>query len=228
MSDGVKHGVKRDVKPGAKPDGTPFLSRWSRRKAEAKDAAQEGVVEAQQPPSKSSTGAVTGAKVPETPHPEPTLPDESEHPQALPSIDTLTHEADFSPFMAKDVDPGLRNLAMKKLFADPHYQFGQMDKLDIYIDDYSRPDPIPLEMLRQMNQAKSLFLFDDDAKDAPQPADAPAGQAEGAVEVKAGKDEGTHGGAPAADRIERADAHEEDAPEENVGLAGKADAGKAR
>ena len=30
---------------------------------------------------------------------------------------------------------------MKKLFADPHYNV--MDGLDVYIDDYSKPDPIP-------------------------------------------------------------------------------------
>jgi hypothetical protein len=68
----------------------------------------------------------------------------------------------------------LRNQAMKKLFSNPHYQFAQMDKLDIYIDDYSQPDPIPMEMLRQMNQAKALFLFEDDEdeeKDASQVVD---------------------------------------------------------
>jgi hypothetical protein len=49
---------------------------------------------------------------------------------------------------------------MKKLFADPH--FNVMDRLDIYIDDYSQPDPLPLAMLRQMTSAKTLNLFDDE------------------------------------------------------------------
>ena len=31
---------------------------------------------------------------------------------------------------------------MKKLFSDPH--FNVMDGLDTYIDDYGKPDPIPL------------------------------------------------------------------------------------
>jgi hypothetical protein len=31
--------------------------------------------------------------------------------------------------------------------------------LDIYIDDYSKADPIPLEMLKSMNQSKMLGLF---------------------------------------------------------------------
>jgi hypothetical protein len=34
-----------------------------------------------------------------------------------------------------------------------------MDRLDIYIDDYSIPDPIPMEMLKRMVQSESLGLF---------------------------------------------------------------------
>ena len=143
-----------------KPADASFLSRWSRRKIEAKS---EVATEAET--AKSSLGAVPGTKVPETPHPEGTLPVEPKAKQELPDIDTLTHEGDFLPFMAKDVDPGLRNQAMKKLFADPHYQFAQMDKLDIYIDDYSIENPIPMDILRKMNQAKSLGLFDDEEED---------------------------------------------------------------
>jgi hypothetical protein len=62
--------------------------------------------------------------------------------------------------MSSDVGPEVRNAAMKKLFADPH--FNVMDGLDIYIDDYSLSDPIPESMLRQMASAKFLKLFDDD------------------------------------------------------------------
>ena len=49
---------------------------------------------------------------------------------------------------------------MKKLFADPH--FNVMDRLDTYIDDYGKPDPIPPAMLRQLASAKFLKLFDDE------------------------------------------------------------------
>ncbi len=140
------------------PDAS-FLSRWSRRKVEAKnEPAPDNTL------PKSSTGAPAGAKMPETPLPERTSSDDSQSKAELPSIDTLTHEADFSPFMAQGTDPALRNQAMKKLFTDPHYQFEQMDKLDIYLDDYSKPDPIPPDMLRRMNQAWSLGLFDDEEK----------------------------------------------------------------
>jgi hypothetical protein len=64
--------------------------------------------------------------------------------------------------MARDVAPDVRNAAMKKLFTDPHYNV--MDQLDIYIDDYSKPDPLPQAMLRQMVGAQFLNLFENEAK----------------------------------------------------------------
>lgn len=154
-----------------KPAEDSFLSRWSRRKSEAN--TELPLTNLSSGPE-SSTDAAAGTKMPETPHLEPTLPAESQPKEALPSIDSLTHDADYSPFMAREVDPVLRNQAMRKLFTDPHYQFEQMDKLDIYIDDYSKPDPIPLDMLRKMNQAARLGLFDDEQEQSPSADEATA------------------------------------------------------
>ncbi len=74
--------------------------------------------------------------------------------------------------MAPGVDAQVKNAAMKKLFADPH--FNVMDGLDTYIDDYGRADPIPKAMLRQMVQARMLGLLDDELEEQPLPADAVA------------------------------------------------------
>jgi hypothetical protein len=52
----------------------------------------------------------------------------------------------------------MRNQAMKKLFTNPHYNV--MDGLDIYIDDYGKPDPLPEGWLQLMNQSKTLRLFE--------------------------------------------------------------------
>ena len=93
-------------------------------------------------------------------------------------VHQLTAESDFSPFVAKNVSPEVRNTAMKKLFTDPHYNV--MDRLDIYIDDYSQPDPIPESMLRQMVSAKFLNLIK-----AEEEAEAAAEKA--ALEAKTGK-----------------------------------------
>jgi hypothetical protein len=65
--------------------------------------------------------------------------------------------------VGREVDPSVRNAALHKLFSDP--VFNVMDGLDIYIDDYGKPDPLPRSMLRQMVQSRSLGLFDDEDRD---------------------------------------------------------------
>ena len=97
----------------------------------------------------------SSAEPPELSKPTPAL--------SLDDVKLLTENSDFKPFMARDVTSDVRNAAMKKLFTDPHYNI--MDGLDIYIDDYSKPDPIPEAMLRAMTSSKFLKLFDDEDKD---------------------------------------------------------------
>ena len=92
-------------------------------------------------------------------------------PPTLADAESLTPDSDFTRFVRPDVDPAVKNEAMKKLFADPH--FNVMDGLDIYIDDYSKADPLPPSMLRQLASAKFLKLFDE-AEENPQPAGSPA------------------------------------------------------
>lgn len=132
-----------------------FLSRWSRRKVEVREgrAPEEAAPNAAGPapahvPAVKPLVTATPTVAPEVP--APTLADAQQ----------LTPESDFSGFMARGVTPDVKNAAMKKLFADPH--FNVMDRMDIYIDDYSQPDPLPLAMLRQMASAKTLNLFDDE------------------------------------------------------------------
>lgn len=81
-------------------------------------------------------------------------------PAALPSLESLAFESDYSMFMGRDVDPKLRVSALKKLFTDPH--FNRMDGLDVYIDDYGKPDPVPRAMMRKLNQSRLLGLFEED------------------------------------------------------------------
>jgi Protein of unknown function (DUF3306) len=154
-----------------------FLGRWARRKTDALQGKPLDEPKALIPPV--NTGVVpfasagveasglmevgpvstplhgnAGADPADTSQP-PTKPVLS-----LEDVKLLTKDSDFKPFMSSDVGPEVRNAAMKKLFADPH--FNVMDGLDIYIDDYSLSDPIPESMLRQMASAKFLKLFDDD------------------------------------------------------------------
>ena len=82
-------------------------------------------------------------------------------------MQALTPDSSFAAYVQPGVDASVRNAAMKKLFTDPHYNV--MDGLDTYIEDYGIPDPIPMAMLRQMNQSKFLGLFaKEEAEEAEQ------------------------------------------------------------
>ncbi len=142
-----------------------FLGRWSRRKV---DALQGKPLAEPPAPAPAPVVAAPLTVPPGQATPAPVPATDAAEPEKLPSLEDvklLTSASDFKPFMAGNVAPAVRNAAMKKLFADPHFNI--MDGLDIYIDDYSKPDPIPEAMLRQMNGSKFLNLFaDEEAADA--------------------------------------------------------------
>ncbi|MBW8720835.1 MAG: DUF3306 domain-containing protein, partial [Polaromonas sp.] len=130
--------------------------RWSRRKVDvAKGKPLEEPVAATSPAADAKVPAPQSQAQQEALEPPP-----EKEPLTLADAKLLTRDSDFKPFMAGDVTPDVRNAAMKQLFADPH--FNVMDGLDTYIDDYSKSDPIPESMLRQMTSAKFLNLFDDE------------------------------------------------------------------
>ena len=137
-----------------------FLSRWSRRKVDVRegrplDEPKPGLEAASGKPAPMAAQLAvpeSAASQEATPVPSPTLVDAQQ----------LTPESDFKGFMARGVAPEVKNAAMKKLFADPH--FNVMDRMDVYIDDYGLPDPLPMAMLRQMTSAKTLNLFDDETE----------------------------------------------------------------
>jgi len=148
-----------------------FLSRWARRKAEARGGAP--TTEAEPAPSvpadRGEPPLPTAPAVPVSTAPplESTASPAVTPEPPLPTLDDvarLTKDSDFSPYVARNVDASVRNAAMKKLFSDPH--FNVKDGLDTYIDDYGKPNPIPLSMLRRMNQAAVLGLFDEEAEEA--------------------------------------------------------------
>jgi hypothetical protein len=137
----------------------PFLARWSRRKVAARrgEALPEPAPPATPP---AAEAAPTAAAAPG----EPSL--------ELPSLETLKGlESDYKAFMQPGIDPSTRTAALKKLFGDPH--FNTMDRLDVYIDDYSIPDPIPAAMLKTLSAARTLGLFDDEEKKQPEGEAAP-------------------------------------------------------
>jgi hypothetical protein len=119
-------------KPDAPPAGTDqenFASRWSRLKQEAKASPP-------QPPA--GPAADPGAPAPD-----------------LPTIDKLTIDSDYRAFFHPKVGEDVRRAALKKLFSDP--RFNIMDGLDVYIDDYSKTEPIPPEMMAGLRQAQNIL-----------------------------------------------------------------------
>lgn len=149
-----------------------FLGRWSRRKQDVREgrppeekqpAPQALPVPPHALPAEATLPADTVSQA--TPEAETVAP-----PPTLEEAQALHPQSDFKRFVAVDVDPQVRNAAMKKLFADPH--FNVMDGLDIYIDDYSKPDPLPQSMLRKMASAQFLNLVEpqEQASTAPAPS----------------------------------------------------------
>jgi hypothetical protein len=124
-------------------DREPFLDRWSRLKTKEREAAQE-------PPA--------AAPVPAPVKAEEALP--------LPNIEDLKPDSDFRPFMNASVDPATRRDALKKLFADAH--FNTPDPFEPFSGDLRVAESISPELLKTLNQAKKL-LFEEAEKTAAQP-----------------------------------------------------------
>ncbi len=143
-------------------DETPagFFSRWSRRKAEVRQGLAldggEKIAATRQNQNSQKTFETTASDATLA----KTDSSEQKAPPTLSDVQSLTKDSDFTQFMSSEVAPEVKNAAMKKLFADPH--FNVMDRMDVYIDDYGQPDPIPQAMLRQMVSAKFLNLFQED------------------------------------------------------------------
>ena len=147
-----------------------FLGRWSRRKVQARSgqplAEPPAPVVAPQPAAAADGVGDAGYESNQAPAPVDTAPAAIKEEAPAPTLEdvkALTLESDFQPFVARSVAPEVRNAAFKKLFTDPH--FNVMDGLDIYIDDYSQPDPLPDGMLQKMASAKFLKLFDDEEEE---------------------------------------------------------------
>ena len=133
------------------------LKRWSRRKfAAARESA---------PADQETPLAPTPARDENVPvAAAPAMPGPATEP-ALPPVESLTIDSDFTAYLQPEVDESVKRQALRKLFADP--RFNVMDGLDVYIDDYTKADPIPPDVLERL--MKMHFEF------KPSPAELPQG-----------------------------------------------------
>jgi len=142
-----------------------FFSRWSRRKVQVRGGQPlpPDPPAPERPAADTLVAGVEGgeaapqALLPDVPPPAPV--DERPPAPTLDDVARLSSDSDFKPFVARHVPAEVRNAAVKKLFADPH--FNVMDGLDIYIDDYSQPSPLSAAMMAKMVGAQFLKLVDD-------------------------------------------------------------------
>jgi len=145
--------------------GAGFLRRWSQRKlAAARQATPEPppVVSAPAAAPPSAAAPAGGATNPAAatgtlPPPDRavsvgTSPDEA---LPLPPVESLGFDSDFTRFLAPKVDETVKRQALRKLFNDP--RFNVMDGLDVYIDDYSKFEPIPDDVVAKLKHARYIF-----------------------------------------------------------------------
>lgn len=121
-----------------------FLARWSRLK---RKQAESGALAEPEVASEQAAQLAGGTAL--AADPQPTV--------VLPPIESLGPGSDFAVFLKEEVSESLRRAALKKLFGDP--EFNAMDGLDIYIDDYSIPDPIAPDVMQRLKQFET-FLAD--------------------------------------------------------------------
>jgi len=194
-----------------------FLRRWSQRKLAA---ARQTTIE---PPPVASAPATVGPPVaapaggaanpaaatgtlppPDLAAAAGTAPDEA---PSLPPVESLGFDSDFTRFLAPKVDETVKRQALRKLFNDP--RFNVMDGLDVYIDDYSKFEPIPADVVAKLKHAR--YIFDpprtrvneaghvEDVPDEPPPGPVATAGTQAAATAPPHDDAGAGGAAPGTD-----------------------------
>ena len=159
----------------------PFsLKRWSQRKLAA---ARTAPAEPLRPPASAQAAApvvmdAAPAAIPEA--------------APLPPVESLTFDSDYSAFMQPKIDEVTKRAALKKLFTDP--SFNVMDGLDIYVGDYTQPDPMPAGMLEKLSAVYAML----------DPVKPPPDQGIAAGEIPADSVD-TSGAAPVAEPVSAAE-----------------------
>jgi hypothetical protein len=135
----------------------PFLQRWSRLKSATRDPELPG----NQPDDAPSLSQ------PEHGQSAPPRPAQSTEPAgvALPDLESLGPDSDYSAFLAADVDVSLRRAALRKLFRSP--KFNVLDGLDDYCEDFTQFAPlagiVTADMRHHAERAAKELLSADEA-----------------------------------------------------------------
>ncbi len=136
-----------------------FLRRWARLKAERTKPETPAPLPDTLP---EPAAAIAGSESAATP------------PEELPSIDDLTKDSDFTPFLKAGVPETLKRLALRKLWrTDP--VFANLDGLVEYGEDFAAP-------FRNPGPVATLFRL---GRGMPGPGESEAGETEDAAQPDA-------------------------------------------
>ena len=118
----------------AEPDA--FLARWSRLKRRAQGEPRAvGAGAGNAPPTADAAAPLSDSPARSAPEAASVQPRVAPEIEALPSIETLAKDSDYTPFMRPDVPDALRNAALRKLWqSDP--VFANLDGLVDYAEDF--------------------------------------------------------------------------------------------
>lgn len=136
------------------PSDEAFLSRWSRRKQQAKADIKDGTNDISVTQTFAEAELQADATIAED-----AMPGDGD----MPPIESLDEDSDYSGFMSPNVSDELRNLALRKLFRGG--VFNERDGLDDYDDDFTSFEKlgnvITAEMRHQMARIKDAMKDDD-------------------------------------------------------------------
>lgn len=124
-----------------------FLSRWSRKKTEAKVEPEELLPE---PMVVEDSELIINSD--ESTVQELVIPTEAD-------LAGIEESSDVSAFLNDKVPQALKNQAFKALFRNP--KFNHVDMMDVYMDDYNTFTPLTAELRDKMSQIKELLSRPD-------------------------------------------------------------------
>jgi len=85
-------------------------------------------------------------------------------PKSAVAVMTPEFDGDLSMVLQPEMAHDERQAALRKLFMTDHYR--AMDGLDVYVDDYSKPELLSTELLEKLDHARDLLRCDEPEQEA--------------------------------------------------------------
>lgn len=170
-----------------------FLSRWSRRKAEAREKERQEetlALSLDDAPEETAAPALADPECP--PAAAPTA--EDDEPLELPDIDSLTADSDYTVFLRDKVPAALRKQALRKLWrSDP--VLANLDGLNDYDEDFRNPAVTGAAVRTAYNALRGYARPEDDEviekpEDRPDSREANAAGGDGHQEIDGAPQQG--------------------------------------